>query len=139
MKPINVRKLECHLDQNVMVYYQDGEPYTGTVYEMFGSRVDIIYQVFEGSKHGFELELYPHLRIQSIKHYSNNLLDGTVTRFYESGAKEETAYFERGVCIESYSYEENSNAISTMYTIDSNSIEYEWLTYLQQEFSFSYV
>lgn len=138
MSTINAQKLECHLDQNVLAYYQDGFPYTGTVYEMLGNQIDLAYQVVDGLKHGFELELYPNRRIQSIKHYVNNLLDGPLTRLYESGELEETALFERGVCVKSIYHDNNNHSKPIQYTISPESAEYAWLTYMQQEFAHSY-
>ena len=132
MNRTNAKDLEGRIDQNVTVYYQDGNPYTGTVYEEFQGRVDVAYEVVEGVKQGLETEYYPDGKVQSISHYANNLLDGPLTRYYEDGAVEEKAVFEKGVCVRSTSYDEADQVLEE-YAISEQSPDYPWLAYLRQK------
>jgi antitoxin component YwqK of YwqJK toxin-antitoxin module len=128
----NAKDLEGRIDQNVTVYYQNNKPYTGVVYEMFQGRIDLEYEVVNGVKQGIETEFYPNGRIQSVSQYAGNLLDGPLISYYENGAVEEKAMFEKGVCIRSTSYDENGQ-VTEEYTISEDSPEYPWLTYLRQK------
>ncbi|HEX8325914.1 MAG TPA: hypothetical protein VF629_00120 [Hymenobacter sp.] len=132
MNRINIDALDGRIDQNVTVLYQNGQPYSGTVYEMSQGRTDVEYEVFNGVKHGIETEFYPDGKIQSVSQYIGNLLDGPLINYYESGAVEEKAIFEKGVCVRSTSYDENGQVVEE-YTISEESPEYPWLTYLRQK------
>ena len=132
MNRTNIDALEGRIDQNSTILYQHDEPYTGIVYETFQSRTDAEYEVVNGVKHGRETEFYPTGTIQSVSHYVNNLLDGPLIRNYESGAVEEEAFFEKGVCVRSISYDEVGPVIES-FTISEKSPEYPCLTYLRQK------
>ncbi|RZJ91863.1 MAG: hypothetical protein EOO60_07490 [Hymenobacter sp.] len=134
MTRTNVENLEGRIDQNVTVLYKDGQPYTGGVYEAFQSQTDVEYEVIEGVKQGLETEYYPDGKVQAVSQYSHNLLDGPLIRYYENGAVEEKALFEKGVCIRSTSYDE-AGQITEEYTISEQSPEQPWLTYLRQKSS----
>jgi len=132
MNRTNAKALEGRIDQNVTVYYQNGKPYTGTVYEEFQGRIDLEYEVVNGIKQGLEKEYYPDGTIQSISQYVGNVLDGPLINYYESGAVEEKAMFEKGVCIQSTSYDQLGR-VTEEHTISEQSTEYPWLTYLRQK------
>ncbi|MBO0358414.1 hypothetical protein J0X19_10700 [Hymenobacter sp. BT186] len=132
MNRININALEGKIDQNVTVLYQDGKPYTGTVYETFQGRTDVEYEVVNGVKQGRETEFYPDGTIQSVSYYVGNLLDGPLMRYHENGAVEEKALFEKGVCVRSTSYDEVGQVVEE-YTIDEKSAEYPWLMHLRQK------
>ena len=132
MNRIDAKALEGRIDQNVTVFYQNGRPYTGLVYEEFQGRVDLEYEVVNGVKQGKEIEYYPNGTIQSVSHYVDNVLEGELINYYESGAIEEKALFEKGVCTQSVSYDETGPVIKN-FTISKESAEYPWLTYLRQQ------
>ncbi|HEX8660149.1 MAG TPA: hypothetical protein VF690_21575 [Hymenobacter sp.] len=123
MSSINVNALEGRIDQNVTVYYQDSKPYTGAVYEMHQGRIDLEYEVVNGVKQGIETEFYSNDNIQSVSQYAGNLLDGPRISYYENGAVEEKAMFEKGVCIRSASYDEAGQLIEE-HAISEESPEY---------------
>ena len=131
MNKTNAKALEARIDQSVTVYYQNGEPYTGIVYEDFQGRIDLEYEVVGGIKQGTETEYYPNGKIQSISRYAGNVLDGPLTNYYESGAIEERVVFEKDVCIHSVSYDE-AGRVTEEHSISEDSPEYPWLTYLRQ-------
>ena len=132
MNRTNAKALEGRIDQSVTVYYQNGEPYTGIVYEMHQGRIDLEYEVVNGVKQGIETEFYPDGKIQSVSRYARNVLDGPLINYYENGAVEEKAMFEKGVCIRSTSYDKEGQVIEEN-TISEESPEYPWLTYLRQK------
>lgn len=132
MNRANAKDLEGRIDQNATVFYQNGQPYTGIVYEEFQGRVDLEYEVVNGTKQGRETEFYPNGTIQSVSHYADNVLDGELINYYENGAVEERAIFEKGVCIQSVSYDEAGPVIER-FTISKESAEYPWLNYLRQQ------
>ncbi len=131
MNRANAKDLEGRIDQNTTVFYQNGQPYTGIVYEEFQGRVDLEYEVNNGVKQGRETEFYPNGTIQSVSHYADNVLEGELINYYENGAVEEKAIFEKGVCIQSVSYDE-AGPIEN-FTISKESAEYPWLNYLRQQ------
>lgn len=132
MNRTNVDALESRIDQNVATFYQNGQPYTGIVYEAFQGRTDVEYDVVNGVKQGIETEYYPTGIVQSVSQYLDNLLDGPLIRYHEGGAVEEKAMFEKGVCIRSTSYDGAGRVIED-YTISEQSPEFPWLTYLRQK------
>lgn len=132
MNKTNVKDLDGQLDQNATILYQNGHPYSGIVYEAFQGRTDVEYEVFNGVKQGKETEFYPNGKIQSVSQYADNLLDGPLVRYYESGVVEERAMFEKGVCIRSTSYDEDGQVIEE-FAISEESPEHSWLTYLRQK------
>jgi antitoxin component YwqK of YwqJK toxin-antitoxin module len=132
MNRTNAKALEGRIDQNTTIYYQNGKPYTGLVYEELQGRIDLEYEVVNGVKQGVEIEYYPNGRVQSISHYVNNVLNGLLVNYYESGIIEEKAMFEKGVCIHSTAYDE-AGQITEENTISEESPEYSWLTYLRQK------
>lgn len=132
MNRANAKDLEGRIDQNATVFYQNGQPYTGIVYEEFQGRINLEYEVNNGVKQGRETEFYPNGTIQSVSHYADNVLDGELINYYENGAVEERAIFEKGVCIQSDSYDEAGPVIEN-FTISKESAEYPWLNYLRQQ------
>jgi antitoxin component YwqK of YwqJK toxin-antitoxin module len=134
MNRINAKDLKGRIDQNVTVYSQDNKPYTGVVYEMLQGRIDLEYEVVNGAKQGIETAFYPDGKIQSVSQYVGNLRDGPLISYYENGAVEERAMFEKGVCIRSTSYDEKGQ-VTEEHTISEESPEYPWLTYLRQKSS----
>ena len=134
MNRTNAKDLEGRIDQTVTVYYQNNKPYTGVVYEMLQGRIDVEYEVVNGVKQGIETASYPDGKIQSVSQYVDNLLEGPLISYYENGAVEEKARFEKGVCIRSTSYDEHGQ-VTKEYTISEESPEYPWLAYLRQKSS----
>ena len=132
MNRVNAKDLEGQIDQNVTVYYQHNQPYTGLVYEMVQGRIDLEYEVVNGVKQGMETTFYPDGKIQSVSQYVGNLLDGPQISYYENGAVEEKAMFEKGVCVRSTSYDEDGQ-VTEEHVISEESPEYPWLTYLRQK------
>ena len=126
----NIDDLETEMDQEAQLYYTDGQPYTGIVYEMLQDQLDVEYEVIDGMKNGREVEYYPSGKIRTVCTYKSNLLDGPLTHYFENGIVQEQALFEKGVCIESTSFNGSGNVVATE-ALKLGSPSYNWLQYLR--------
>lgn len=133
MKPIDAKELDGRIDQNVTVYYKNGRPYTGVVCERVKNRLDLVYHVRKGEKNGVELEVYPSGRIQSIRHYKQNVLHGPLIRFYKNGALEEEAMFENGELVEPKSFDKKEYSLTVDLVLNIERAGNPWIKDVQHE------
>lgn len=98
----NVERLSALRQTGSMMYTQNGDPYTGKVFDFFGDKVDKTKIKFEGNykdgkPFGHVKKWYQNHKLESNENYlAGGIKDGYQLYYYEKGSPRDSSYFENG-------------------------------------------